>query len=132
MSSLLNYVISSCVFAILIGSTSVNAAPQGLLEGHLKIISEKEVELADETPSQTTAANYGDYTLIILSGDRKREIARITANENGNYRAALPPGDYVLDAERRGHGYIRATPQSFTVISNQTVHVDMILDMGIR
>jgi len=32
--------------------------------------------------------------LVVLSPDGKREIMRVTANGNGNYRATLPPGDY--------------------------------------
>ena len=46
-----------------------------------------------------TAENYADYPLIILSHDGEKEIARVTADENGNYRVALPPGDYVLDVQ---------------------------------
>lgn len=105
----------------------------GFVEGHLKIISPKEVELADETPSKIAAATYVDYPLIILSHDGKKEIARVTADENGNYRVALPPGDYILDVQGRPpKGHVRAKPQPFTVASNQTVHVDMNIDTGVR
>jgi len=31
---------------------------------------------------------------ITLSQDGKKEIMRVTADGNGNYRATLPPGDY--------------------------------------
>ena len=126
---------SNGVFAIvlvILGTTCVSAAPPGFLEGHLKIISPKEVELADETPSKITAENYAEYPLVILSEDGKKEIARITADENGNYRTALPPGDYVLDVQGRARGHVRAKPQRFTVVSNQTIRVDMNIDTGIR
>ncbi len=131
MSILFSNAIFTCLLLTL-AMSSADAQPNGLLEGHLRIISAREVELADETPSRMTAENYTDYRLIILSPDPKREIARITADENGNYRASLPPGDYVLDTERRGHGHIRATAQPFTVVSNQTVRVDMTIDTGVR
>ena len=132
MSSLLKYVISSLIVFLLAG-TAVDATPPGFLEGHLKVISLKEVELADATPSQKTGENYADYPLIILSRDGKQEIARVTADETGKYRVALPPGDYILDVQRRPpKGNIRAKPQPFTVISNQTVRVDMDIDTGVR
>jgi len=132
MPSLLKYVISSLIVFLLAG-TAVDATPPGFLEGHLKIMSTKEVELADQTPSKITADNYADYPLIILSRDGKKEIARVTADENGNYRVALPPGDYVLDVQgRQPKGHVRAKPQPFTVALNQTVHVDMSIDTGIR
>jgi hypothetical protein len=134
MSSVLKYLIFACVFWLLAGSASINAAPTGFVEGHLKIVSPKEVELADGSPPADVAtANYAEYPLIILSRDEKKEIARVTADENGNYRVALPPGDYILDVQRRPpKGHIRAKPQPFTVASNQTVHVDMNIDTGVR
>jgi hypothetical protein len=123
----------ACFALIFPGTSCITAAPQGFLEGHLKIISPREVELADETPSNITTENYADYPLIILSSDGKKEIARLRADENGNYRVALPPGDYVLDVEGRPpKGHVRAKPQPFTVVSNQTVHVDMNIDTGVR
>jgi hypothetical protein len=133
MSWFLKRLLSGFVFFLFAGSALINAAPQGFVEGHLKIISPKEVELADQTPSKITAENYADYPLIILSRDEKKEIARVTADETGKYRVALPPGDYILDVQRRSpKGHIRAKPQPFTVASNQTVHVDMNIDTGVR
>ena len=132
MSSCLKCVFFACIFWLLASSASLNAAPQGFLEGHLKIYSPKEVELADATPSKMTAENYANYPLIVVSGDRKKQIARVTADENGNYRVALPPGDYVLDVQDRRRRHVRATPQPFTVASNQTAHLDMNIDTGVR
>ena len=97
MASFLRYLISACTFLLLPASGLVNAAPQGFVEGHLKIISFKEVELAQGNPPKFSAGNYADYPLIILSQDGKQEIASVTANGDGNHRVALPPGDYVLD-----------------------------------
>jgi hypothetical protein len=103
------------------------------LEGNLKIISPREVELADETPCKITAKNYAEYPLVILTRDQKTEIARVTADENGKYRVALPPGDYILDVQSRiPKGHVRAKPQRFTIASNQVVHIDMDIDTGVR
>jgi hypothetical protein len=133
MSWFPQHLVPACVFLLLAGTTSIDAAPSGFLEGHLRIISTKEVELADETPSKNTAENYADYPVIILSRDEKKEIARVRPDENGKYRVALPPGDYILDVQGRPpKGHIRAKPQPFTIASNQTVHVDMNIDTGVR
>ena len=59
-----------------------------------------------ETPPTSSAETYAEYPLIILSQDGKKEIARITADENGNYHVALPPGDYVLDVQGRAPGHV--------------------------
>ena len=73
MSSCLKCLIFACVVFGLVGSAWVNAAPQGFVEGHLKIYSPKEVELADATPSKMTAQNYAQYPLIVLSRDGKNK-----------------------------------------------------------
>ena len=132
MTPVLKHLIFACAFLLLASSASVDAAPPGFVEGHLKIISPKEVELADGNAPAITAENYAEYPLIILSQDEKKEIARVTADRNGNYRLALPPGNYVLDVQGRARGHLRAKPQRFTVVSNQTVRVDMDIDTGIR
>jgi hypothetical protein len=110
----------------------MDAASPGLLEGHLKIISPKEVELADETPSKMTTENYPDYPLVILNREKQTEVANVTADERGNYRIALPPGDYVSGVQNRKRRRVRATPQPFTVVADQTVRVDMTIDTGVR
>jgi hypothetical protein len=106
--------------------------PPGFLAGHLRIISGKEVELADGNAPAITAENYAQHPLIIFSHGGKKEIARVTADGKGNYRTALPPGDYILDVQGRARGHVRAKPQRFTVVSNQTVRVDMDIDTGVR
>ena len=132
MVSFLKYLISACTFFLLPASGLLDAAPQGFMEGRLKIISLKEVELAEGNPPKFSAGNYAEYPLIVLSQDGKQEIASVTADGHGNYRIALPPGNYVLDVQDRRRKHVRATPQQFRVVSNQTVHVDMDLDTGIR
>src|SRR6266571_7804337 len=121
--------IAGCIFLVLAGSaTPSDALPSGVMEGHLKILSSKPVDLGDENAATVTAENYADYPLLILSVDGQKEIARISADTNGNYRAVLPPGDYVLDVQGRTRGHLHAKPQRFTVVSSQTVRVDMNID----
>ena len=131
MSSIRNSVAAAGIFLMLAGNASIKAAPQGFMEGHLKIVVISPVE-ADNVPRPET---YAKYPLIILSQDGKREIARLTADKSGNYRAALPPGAYILavqerPAEERAAERIHANRQPFTVLPNQTVRVDMTIFIG--
>jgi hypothetical protein len=96
-----NLIVGS-VFLALAGSAALSdGLPSGVMEGHLKILSRNPVDLGDENAATITAESYDDYPLVILSRDGQKEIARITANENGNYRVVLPPGDYVLKVQER-------------------------------
>jgi hypothetical protein len=126
--------IAICIFLMLASGTAwSDAVPPGFVEGHLKIASLGEVEPSDAMPRQTvTAEKYAEYPLIVLSQDRQKEIARVTADGNGNYRTALPPGNYILDVQDRAAKRLRAKSQPFSVVSNQTVRVDMSLVIGFR
>ena len=130
-----NHLVLTSVLLVLIGIgclASDNKVP-GFVEGRLRILTSAGVELAEGNPPKFSGANYAEYPLIILSPGGKKEIARVTADENGKFRVALPPGDYVLDVQgRQPKGHVRAKPQRFTIASNQTAHVDMYIDTGIR
>ena len=125
----------ACIFLLLASTASIKAAPQGFIEGHLKIVVIRPVE-PDNMPQPTVASEtYAEYPLIILSQDGKREIARLTADKSGNYRVALPPGAYTLalqerSGEERAAERIHANPQPFTVVSDQTVRIDMTVFIG--
>src|SRR6266513_2074134 len=80
------YLIALCICSVVAGTASLNAAPQGSVEGQLKIVSLRPVELAGENRTTETAAvpatakNYADYPLIILTQGERKQIARITAD----------------------------------------------------
>ena len=133
MASISKSIAAACILLMLAGTASIKAAPQGFMEGHLKIAVIRPVE-PDNMP-QPVPENYAEYPLIILSQDGKREIARLTVDKSGNYRIALPPGAYILGvqerpAEERAAEPIHATRQPFTVVANQTVRVDMTIFIG--
>jgi len=133
MSTLFKYLIAACTFVSLVATVSTKAVSQGVLEGHLKIVSPRPVELDDAsaaTGGTETHAEYSQYPLIILSKAEQKEIARVTPDRDGNYRVSLPPGDYILDVVgRKPKGHLRARPQPFTVASDQTVRVDMSIEL---
>jgi hypothetical protein len=111
---------------------SSHVAQLGFLEGHLTIVSLAQTEPAGAAPSKGRAENYADHPLLVLSGTGQAEIARVIADAHGNFRVALPPGAYVLDAQGRAPGRIRAKPKAFSVVSRETVRVDFDLDTGVR
>jgi len=137
MFASLRYLIAACASVVLIGTGSISATPQGFLDGQLKIISGRPVALDDENPSKpidgkpaAAGTDYANYPLVVLSQSEKKQVARITADAQGRYRAALPPGDYILDVEARVPKRLHVRAQPFTIVSNETVHVDLTIDIG--
>jgi len=134
MSSSPSYVIAACLFLVLVGTPSVDAAPQGYVEGSLKIVSGRPVQLDDENTAPETptiaAGNYADYPLIVLTQRERKEVTRIVADKGGNYRVALAPGDYILDVQGRVARRLHVRVQPFTIVPNETVHVEMTIDTG--
>jgi hypothetical protein len=137
MCESVRYLILVCICSAFTAPALVNAAPQGCLEGQLTIISGRPVELDDENPSKpidekpaAAGADYANYALVVLSQGEKKQVARITADAQGHYRAALPPGDYILEAEGRVRRRLHVRAQQFTIIPNRTVHVDITIDAG--
>ena len=137
MSELLRYLIFACICSAFTAPASIEAAPQGFLEGQLKVISGRPVALDDETASKpidgkpaAAGTDYANYPLIVLSQREKKEVARITADAQGHYRAALPPGDYILDVEGREPKRLHVRAQPFKIVPNETVHIDMTIDAG--
>lgn len=114
------------------GARAGDVASPGFLEGHLKITAPKVVELAEANAAKGATVDYAEYPLVVLSRAGHKVVAEVSADKEGNYRVALPQGDYVLDAKGRAPGHVRATPIRFSIASSQTVHADFELDTGIR
>src|SRR5215475_12903727 len=118
------------IFLLACGA-SLNAAEQGFLEGHLKIIFGMAAQPSDDMPRPEIAPeSYAEYPLVVLTQENNKEIARVTADGQGNYRVSLPPGNYVLDVQDRVRKRVRTRPQPFTVVSNQIARVDMNVVIG--
>src|ERR1700730_7174553 len=136
MSSIAKPLVAAFIFLMLGKSASIKAAPQGFVEGHLKIVVPGAVEPDAMPRPEMPPQSYAEYPLIIKSQDGQKEVARVTADESGNYRVALPPGAYILHVQERAEERververIHANPQPFTVVSNQTVRVDLSIFIG--
>ena len=125
--------IHGCAFlALATNLFAGNPAPQGVVEGHMKIFPLSDVNLADDATAAKAEPPYSEYPLIIRSREGKKEVTQVTVNRDGNYRVELPPGDYILDVQGSESRSARIKPRPFTVVSNHTVRVDMDIDTGIR
>ena len=116
------------------GWTAAAAPPAiapGFLEGRLKVHASGGARPADDTEPQAARVNYADYPLAVLRKENREEIARITADEKGQYRIPLPPGDYLLELKMRVLKRVETQLRPFTVVSQQLVRVDMEIVAGL-
>lgn len=127
-----NTIVGCAVLMLIVSMAQSDPVSPGFLEGHVKIFPLGDANLADDGRAAEPGieAPYSEYPLVVRTGDGKKEITRVTPDRNGNYRVELPPGDYILDVA--AHTRKRLKPRPFTVVSNQTVRVDMSVDTGIR
>ena len=133
MSTSFKYLTCFSAIFLLACSALVTAAEQGFLEGHLKIIFGMAVGEPDEMPrAEIKPESYAEYPLIVLTQEEKKEVARVTADKNGNYRVPLPPGNYVLDVQDRAAEHVRVAPRPFTLAPGESVRVDMNVVIGIH
>jgi DNA-binding transcriptional LysR family regulator len=128
MSSIARFLVAVCTFLMLAATASIEAGTQGFMEGHLRIVTMSAVD-SGELPT-VAPESYAQYPLIVLSREEKKEVARVTADASGNYRVGLTPGAYILDVQDRAAKRVYANPQPFTVVSNQTVRVDLSIFIG--
>jgi hypothetical protein len=55
ISSIAKSLAIACIFLMVAGIVSITAAPQGFMEGHLKIVSPRAVEPSDSVPRPAVA-----------------------------------------------------------------------------
>jgi hypothetical protein len=66
------------------GIRAADGVPPGFLEGHLKIVAPKTVEVAEAGSTKGATVDYANYPLVIFSGSGNKEVAQVTADKHGN------------------------------------------------
>lgn len=125
MSDFLKYLFIACVCSVLVLIAAANGTAQGFVEGQLNIAPLSPVQLSDESGRIAAPRNYGDYPLVVLTQTERKSVARVSVDVDGNFRAALPPGDYVFDVEGRGPRRLHVNSQPFTIVAGQTIRANV-------
>jgi hypothetical protein len=119
------------VFAMLLGSLVAGSDKPGFVEGHINIGPLTPV-LHEGAPSPAVSAEaYAALQLAIFKADGKTKVTPLTPDKEGNFRQSLAPGTYVVAMPPR-HITKANLPKTITIISDQTVRVDIEIDTGIR
>ena len=69
---------------------------------------------------------------ITISTPAGMAVATVTADPETGYSVALKPGTYVIDIQHQGIGGGKELPATVTLMSGETVRLDISIDTGIR
>lgn len=114
------------------GSTAAPSAAMGHLEGSVSIGPLQPVErvgVPAPTPPPAACTARG---LVVLDVQTGAEAARFDLGPDCTYSAALPPGTYRVELQRRGIDSSKDLPHTVEISSNQTTRLDISIDTGIR
>lgn len=84
------------------------------------------VQVGNPCPDQPYQA-----TLAILTGTTRHKVIQFQTDQNGFFRVALAPGEYILQPESPG-GMPHASEAAFTVQAHRFTRLDVVYDSGIR
>ena len=122
----------AAILFVLVSTIAQALSNPGVVEGQVRIVLSRGTQLADDPSAGKEEIPCADYPVLILSKDRKTEVAQVAPDAEGRFRANLPAGDYVLDVKRPGRNRLRVTARPFTVVAGQTVRVDMQIELAIE
>jgi len=69
---------------------------------------------------------------VVFKANGKTEFTRVKIDSNGNYRAELPVGTYVVDINHLGIDMAKGFPQTVLITENEVTNLDIDIDTGIR
>jgi hypothetical protein len=129
-TKILRLLVGAAMTLVLGSSMDASAPLAGVVEGQLKVISEKGASL--DGVSKDEKAPCEKCALVILSKTDRSEIAEVTTDKEGRFRVGLPAGDYILELKRSGRIRLLGAPKQFTITAEQTVHVEMDVEPSVR
>jgi hypothetical protein len=122
--------LAGAAMTLVLGASAYASAPvAGVVEGQLKILSEKGASL--DGVSKDEKAPCEKCALVILSKTDRSEIAQVTTDKEGRFRISLSAGDYILELKRSGRIRLLGAPKEFTITAEQTVHVEMDVEPSV-
>jgi hypothetical protein len=104
----------------------------GNLTGHVTIGPLSPV-VQEGVPEPTAGPEiYEGREIVIFDADGRNELGRVPIDGDGNYRAVLPVGTYVINTNFRGIEFSKDLPQTVEILTDHTTQLDIHIDTGIR
>ena len=104
----------------------------GTLEGHVTIDPLVPVVRVGEPAPTPPPEVYAARAIVIFKQDGETEFTRLKIDANGNYRAELPVGRYVVDIHHTGIDHASGLPKEVEITNHNVTRLDIDIDTGIR
>jgi hypothetical protein len=104
----------------------------GILEGHVTIGPLVPVVREGEAEPTPAPEVYAGREVVVFKEDGKTEFARLKIGADGNYRAELPVGTYVVDINHLGIDFAKELPKEIEITVQGVTRLDIDIDTGIR
>ncbi len=75
---------------------------------------------------------YAARKIIIYMDDSATVVRTVSIDENHQYEAYLPPGNYVVDINHTGIDHSSDVPEAITIEEGEITRLDIDIDTGIR
>ena len=118
--------------ALILSSCTPTPQQFGTLEGHVSIGPLSPVVIAGEPEPTPSPEIYQGREIVIYLEDGKTEFARLKLDDQGNYRAELPVGTYIVDINHAGIDISKDLPKEIEIRAGETTRLDIDIDTGIR
>ena len=126
--------------ALSIGLASVSCCPGG----EESVLIQGAVTIGPIQPVETPGSNqnvppevFSSRHLVVYDESGKRLVrevyfTQIGTGNTGYYTAQIAPGTYVVDINHTGIDRADGLPRTVTVVSDETITIDVNIDTGIR
>ena len=112
------------------GSPQGSGNANGTLTGFVSIGPLCPVEPCTVSPDQLVSVYSAHPIFIATTGGTA--VTAVIAEPDTGYSVILRPGSYIVDVANQGIGGSRELPSTVTIISGETVWLNISIDTGIR
>lgn len=103
----------------------------GVLTGKVAVGPLCPVEPCNPSPEQIAQA-YSGRSVMVFRDDGITLVREVSIDASGYYRVEMSPGIYVIDINHTGIDSSKDLPRQISIITGQTVVLDIDIDTGIR
>jgi hypothetical protein len=104
----------------------------GMLEGQVTVGPLSPVVQAGVSQPTPPPEVYAERKIVIYAADGQQVVSQVDIDGSGHYQVTLPVGVYVVDINHVGIDYAKGLPQPVTIEPDQTTHLNVAIDTGIR